>query len=167
MQEDEKRIAGFRLDSTGVLDCAGQMRALGYRVCAMEDKGRGAGARAELKDVTVAEVCDAIVAANAGYAWEQVGDLLNIYPTASILDERIGAVHAKGKSMWRILREDVGIEQVGLTIVSEMESEDPLLDVDLEPGDVRHALNGLVERLPKAFWQISGTAGAFFLMISD
>ena len=166
-----QKLQGFRLRSTGVLDCAGQLRELGYRVCAMEDTGRRRQLRAaevaELGNVTLAEVLDAIVAANPGYVWEQAADLLNIFPQPSILDEKTPAVHVRQKGLWQILREDIRIESKGITILTEMDHEGPLLDVDLEPADVRHALNAVVAQLPKTFWQISGTEGAFFLTLSD
>jgi hypothetical protein len=172
MDVSNKKIAKFRFDPTSsVLDCAGQLRRLGYRVCGMEDTSRRGQAHVaaprEIENVTLAKVLDAIIAENSSYRWEEVGDLLNIFPQDSILDEQTPAVNAKGRGLWRILKEDLQIEKKGLTLFSDIEQEEgPLLDVQLEPMDIRHALNAIVAPLPRTFWQISGRESTFFLTLS-
>jgi len=161
-------ISRFQTPSARVLRCADLLRGLGFKACAMENLGaseRAQPASIDLEGVALEEVLDRIKALNPGYLWAVAqGDLINIYPVRSVLDERVAGLQVSGKGVWRVLREDLEIEQRGLSIFMESAAGDgPTVDLRLESADLRAALNQIVGQLGDSVWHISGNPGAYTL----
>lgn len=165
-------IERFQTESSSVSHCADKLRALGYRICTFEDLQKSNERQVrhplDLKERTLKQILDEIVIENPGYRWLVEDELINIYPVQSALNSPTPALNIKSKGVWRILIEDLEIENKGISLFVELTDGDgQLIDLALNAGSLRDALNGIVRQLGQAVWHISGNPGAYFLTISD
>lgn len=169
----QNHIPHFQISSTSVSACADRLRELGYKICTLENLGSSNTIKVsqllELKNTTLEQLLNTIVAQNPDYRWEKVkDDLLNIFPIQSVLDDKVPDLNIRDKGAWAILEEDLEVEKMGISLFNEFGEENgPLVSLDLESADLREALNTIVSQLDKALWHISGNPGAYFLTISS
>lgn len=145
---------------------------MGFKVCALENlevADKSSPVPIDLREVTLEELLNEIISVNPGYLLAvEPGDLINLYPAGSVLDERVPALSVSGKGVRRILREDLEIERRGISLFMEFSAgEDPLIDLRLELCDLRAALNRIVGQLSNSVWHISGNPGAYSLTITE
>lgn len=168
-----QRIGHFQVQSASVSHCANRLRELGYRICTLENLEVGnqpeTSLPMDIKDITLQELLDDIVRHNSGYRWEKAKtDLINIFPTLSVLDSKVLSLNIRSKGIWRILKEDLEIEGKGISLFVEFgDADGPPIDLSLSPVDLREALNAIVSQLGQSIWHISGNPGAYYLTISD
>ncbi len=168
-----QRIEDFQVLSPSVSNFADGLRRRGYRVCAFDDLDiEGYGSEEEqLKydNLTLKELLDRFVEQNSNYVWEKVGeDIINIFPKESILDLRLPKLDIRKKDLYKILLEDLKIEEKGIYIFSELMQTDKLLvDLHIEDSSLRYALNEIVAQLGETVWHISGRSGAYYLTLTN
>jgi hypothetical protein len=167
----ERSVASLEDSYSSIGAFCEALRQHGLRVCAVEDLERSPALNfppsSSRPGSALAPVLECL--SQAGYRWEMAcGELVNILPKRSVLDDPIPPVKFEDKPLWRVLDDDLRIEERGVRLFAELQqTEAPRVTVACPPATLREALNLLVVQLPGAFWNISGTAGTYFLSISS
>lgn len=169
----QNHLHHFQSSSSSVSACADRLREIGYKICTLENLRNSNTIKVsqllELKNTTLEQLLNEIVAHNHGYRWEKVmDDLLNIFPIQSVLDTKVPNLNIRDKGAWVILKQDLEIEKMGISLFNEFGEENgPAISLNLESADLREALNIIVSQLDKTIWHISGNPGVYFLTISS
>jgi hypothetical protein len=164
----ERRINRFEPASGSVSAGGDELRRLGFRVCTFEDLALGAEAGGvACADATLREALANVVERNPGYRWDvAVDDLVNIVPVHSVLDEPAPRLEIHGKSLSRVLDEDLDLRRRGIELFPGLEADGPAVELVGQPSDLREALNLVVAQLPDTVWHASGRPAAYSLFVT-
>ena len=148
--------------------CA-RLREWGIRACCLEDPALINPSAASPEIGTVRELLDAVVAENHSYRWDLTADdLINVFPSHSVLDDRVDQLDCESEGLWRILEDRLRLRDHGIELFQELEDGDgPTISVSLPSGSLRDALNAVVAPIDAAVWHISGSPGGWFLTVSS
>jgi hypothetical protein len=166
----EQRIERFTAAEPTVLHCSERLRAMGIRVCSFTQlPATATKSLLTLTNTTLRRLMDEVVAVNPGYRWEEPKPgLINLWPEHSVLDTSAPRLVVRSKGAWRVLEEDVNIESLGITIFQEFgDPNGPPIDLELEEGNLRTALNQIVEQLAPLVWHITSREGEAYLSFTN
>ena len=148
--------------------CA-RLREWGIRACCLADPARINPSAGSPEIGTVRELLDAVVAENHSYRWDLTADdLINVFPSHSVLDDQVDQLDCESEGLWRILEDRLRLRDHGIELFQELEDGDgPTISVSLPSGSLRDALNAVVAPIDAAVWHISGSPGGWFLTVSS
>ena len=138
---------------------------MGIRVCSFVNLPEHPAEPITLDGMTLEQILDAIVERNPGYRWDEPSvELINVFPNDSILNCPAPTVTARSNGAWRVLRDALRIDTLGIVLFNELADPDgPSIELDLKQADLRTALNAIVGQLEPLVWHVEGRPNEYYL----